>query len=133
MMAPDTTVKLKVLRNGEQRTMSVTTGRTATRQDRASVDQGNPAECAGRRLGGEPEARCRPPVEPSAEHLGRSGYRSGPLQPGGRCGTAAGDVIQEVNRKPVRNKAEFEAAVRNAGKTPLLLVDRGGNTLFVAV
>jgi len=43
-------------------------------------------------------------------------------------------VIQEVNHKPVKNAAEFEAAMSNAGNNgALLLINRGGTTLFVAL
>ena len=50
------------------------------------------------------------------------------------AGLQSGDVIQEVNRRPVKNAAEFESAVRLAGKNPaLLLVNRDGTTIFVAV
>ena len=47
-------------------------------------------------------------------------------------GLRRGDVIQEVNRKPVENKEQFDAAMRRSGENPLLLVNRQGNTLFVA-
>jgi S1-C subfamily serine protease len=42
-----------------------------------------------------------------------------------------GDVIQEVNRQPVNNVSEFQNAVRKGGSDPLLLVNRGGRTLFI--
>jgi S1-C subfamily serine protease len=43
-------------------------------------------------------------------------------------------VIQEVNRRPVTNVSEFQRAVRQAGREPvLLLVNRGGDTLYVVV
>ena len=48
-------------------------------------------------------------------------------------GLRVGDVIQEVNRKPVTSATEFDRAMKQAGKDPLLLVNRGGNTLFIAV
>jgi hypothetical protein len=42
-------------------------------------------------------------------------------------------VIQEVNHRPVRNVVEFEQAMHKAGKEEaLLLVNRGGTTLFIA-
>jgi len=41
-------------------------------------------------------------------------------------------VIQEVNHQPVKNVAEFEQAMKKAGKDSLLLVNRRGNTLFLA-
>jgi serine protease Do len=45
-----------------------------------------------------------------------------------------GDVIQQVNRQPVNNVAEFERAMKQAGdKSVLLLVNRNGHTSFVAL
>ena len=50
------------------------------------------------------------------------------------AGLRRGDVIQEVNRKPVTGVPEVEQAVKQAGQGPvLLLVNRGGDTLFVAI
>jgi serine protease Do len=45
-----------------------------------------------------------------------------------------GDIIQEVNRKPVRTIAEFQSQVAARGSDPLLLlVSRDGHTRFVAI
>lgn len=48
-------------------------------------------------------------------------------------GLQRGDVILEVNRKPVRNTAEFEQALQHSNAETLLLVNRQGNTLYLAV
>jgi hypothetical protein len=42
-------------------------------------------------------------------------------------------VIQEVNHEPVRDTADFESAMRNAKDGTLLLVNRQGSTMFLAV
>jgi len=45
-----------------------------------------------------------------------------------------GDVIQEVNHKPISNVEQYKQAVSAAGDQPvLLLVDRGGVTQYVVV
>jgi serine protease Do len=50
------------------------------------------------------------------------------------AGLERGDVIEQVARKPVTGLSDFQAAVRQAGDGPvLLLVNRGGNALFVVV
>jgi serine protease Do len=50
------------------------------------------------------------------------------------AGLRRGDVIQQVNRQPVNNVAEFERAMKQAGdKSSLLLVNRNGHTSFVAL
>ncbi len=42
-------------------------------------------------------------------------------------------MILETDRKPVSNAAEFEARIQAAGPRLLLLVRRGGSTLFIAI
>ena len=50
------------------------------------------------------------------------------------AGLQRGDVIQEVNRKPVNSVEQFRAAVRDAGNAPiLLLVNRGGQTGYSVI
>src|SRR5204862_341206 len=45
-----------------------------------------------------------------------------------------GDVIQEVNRQPVRSADDLRAAVEKSGTKPvLLLLNRRGETIFLAV
>jgi S1-C subfamily serine protease len=49
-------------------------------------------------------------------------------------GLREGDIVQEVNRKPVETTAAFRAELRANKKEPLLLrVQRDGKSLFVAV
>ncbi|MCM0082610.1 DegQ family serine endoprotease [Geomonas sp. Red32] len=53
--------------------------------------------------------------------------------PAGAAGIRPGDVILEVNRKPIRGVQDFLDAL-SAGRTPLLiLLQRGGTTFFVTV
>jgi S1-C subfamily serine protease len=47
-------------------------------------------------------------------------------------GLKQGDVIQEVNRQSVKNVSEFQNALKKSGDDPLLLVNRGGRTLYIA-
>ena len=58
------------------------------------------------------------------------------LSPGalGQLGIRAGDVIQEVNRQPVKSIDELRAAVRRTTDKPaLLLINRQGADIFVTV
>lgn len=58
-----------------------------------------------------------------------------PQSPAAEAGIRRGDVIQEVNRKPVENVEEFGQAVEEARsqESILFLIRRGENSLFVAV
>jgi S1-C subfamily serine protease len=49
------------------------------------------------------------------------------------AGLRRGDVIQEVNHKPVKNTSDFEHAVGNSKEDTLLLVNRNGSTMYLAV
>ena len=50
------------------------------------------------------------------------------------AGMRQGDVIEEVNRQPVRSAADLKAAIDKAGNKPaLLLINRGGNSAYVTV
>ena len=49
-------------------------------------------------------------------------------------GLTRGDVIQEVNHKPVNNVEQFRDAIRSAGNEPLLLlVNQQGSTRYVVI
>jgi S1-C subfamily serine protease len=57
-----------------------------------------------------------------------------PVGPAADAGLQPGDVIQEVNRQPVRSAAEVRAALTRTGTRPaLLLIERGGASLFLTV
>jgi S1-C subfamily serine protease len=50
------------------------------------------------------------------------------------AGLRSGDVIQQVNRQSVKNVAEFESAMKQAGdKSAVLLVNRNKHTSFVVI
>ena len=59
------------------------------------------------------------------------------VNPDGRAAAAgiqAGDVIQEVNRQPVKSVDELKAALRKTSDKPtLVLISRQGNNLFLTV
>jgi len=57
-----------------------------------------------------------------------------PTGPAGQVGIQEGDVIEQVNRQPVRSAADVQKALARSGNgTPLLLVNHGGQTVYVAV
>ncbi|CAI2717949.1 DegQ family serine endoprotease [Nitrospina watsonii] len=58
-----------------------------------------------------------------------------PGESGGEAGLRRGDIITEVNRKPVNNVQDYQASLRGlkSGDTALMLVKRGGTTIYIAV
>ena len=57
-----------------------------------------------------------------------------PDGPAAQAGIQQGDVITQVNRQSVRSPADMRGALdRSSGGTALLLINRGGQTVFVPV
>jgi len=58
-----------------------------------------------------------------------------PGSPAAKADIRSGDVIQQVNKKPVKDVEDFKQKIENAKdqETILLLIQRGENTLFAAL
>jgi len=132
MMSPDTTVNLKVQRDGSQKDVAVKLGELPTPQEEAS---NHDAKSGGALEGVQVENLD----SQTAKELGLPSESKGvvvtdvsPSSPVAETGLRRGDVIQEVNHQPVKNVSEFEQAMKKGGKDSLLLVNRRGNTLFLA-
>ena len=56
-------------------------------------------------------------------------------QPAAEAGIKRGDVITEVDRKPIRNMADYKRSLGKIkkGRTVLFLIRRGGTTIYIAV
>ncbi len=135
MTAPGTTVNLKVIRSGAERTFSVVLGELPATQASAAENEGGGASQA---LQGLSVDNLTPDI---ARQLDLPRTTHGVVITNVRPGSAAddaglrrGDVIQEVDRKPVHSVDEFNQAVSQLGKQPvLLLINRGGSTLYLVV
>jgi len=133
MMTPGSTVHLKVLRSGSERDMTVTLGELPVEQ--AGVEKNSPdshSELSGISVQNLDSSLARQLRVP-ADTAGVVVTKVDPSSAASDAGLQRGDVIQEVNRKPVHNTSDFEAAMRNSKDQTLLLVNRQGNTMYVAV
>ena len=133
MMAPGTPVKVTVFRDGHEREISLTLAELP-----ANPQSGAPSgTAAGPKLGISVD-QLTPQV---AKQLGLPAQITGvvvidvdPASPAQEAGLRRGDVIQEVDKKPVTSVDQFRNTVSQAGSQPvLLLIDRGGDHLFVVV
>src|ERR1700682_1778527 len=132
MMKPDADVKVKILRDGKEKDMTVKLGELPNSQEQAKTEDGTSKDDLGRTTLENLDAE-------TARQLGLSPAPKGvvvtdisPSSPEAESGLRRGDVIQEVNHKPVKDVSELNEAIRKAGKNPLLLVNRQGSTLFIA-
>ena len=135
LLSPGTMVKLSLLRAGTPRDVTVKMGEFPTKEERASLDNGGtgstlegvsvenltPETAREMKLAPETKGVVVADIDPSS-HAAEAGLR-------------AGDVIQQVNRQPVKSVRAFAHAMTSSKKDDptLLLVNREGNTLFVAV
>ncbi len=131
---PGASATLKVLRNGSEQTLT------------AKLDEASAGQDSGRSTAnGDDQASLGVSVEPLTPELAdRVGVPKGvrgvvvdDVNPNGRAadaGLQSGDVIEGVNRQPVRSVDELRTAVRSGSNKPLLLlINRQGNEIFVTV
>jgi len=133
MMAPESTQTLRVLRNGEARSVKVQLAELPT-----TTASAKPAGDAGK---GVLSGVSVEDLDPNtASQLGLPATAQGvvvtnvaPSSEAAAAGLKRGDVIQEVNRQAVKNSADFDRAVGASKEDTLLLVNRRGSTLYLAV
>jgi serine protease Do len=135
MLDPNQTVMLKVLRNGSSQEVPVTLGNFPSKEERASTNETNPDSS----LNGVSVENLTPEaVQQLKLPASTKGVVVDEVNPGSRAAEAGlrpGDVIQQVNHQPVGNVKEYSQAVSASKKddSVLLLVDRDGGTIFLAV
>ncbi len=132
MMTPGSTVNLKTLRNGSERDLSVKLAEMPTETAKVNSQE----EGGNKALDGVEVSNLNPAI---SQQLGVPAGTTGVVVAGvdpdskmAETGLREGDIIQEVNHQPVHNVSEFQNAVKKSGADPLLLVNRGGRTLFIA-
>lgn len=132
-IAPGTSVHLKISRNGQMRDVTATLGELNEKQDAPENGEAKVGPLQGVQV-----QNLTPAV---ARDLGISGGITGvvvssvdPGSPAAAAGLDRGDVIQEVNRKPVHSMGEYNQALASAhDQSVLLLVSRGQSTRFLVV
>src|SRR5579862_9218363 len=134
-MDSNATVQLRVMRSGKRQEVAVTLGEFPSTEERASA---NPAD-SDKSLQGVTVENLTPET---AQELKLPATTKGvvvdqvnPASRAAEAGLEPGDVIQQVNHQPVNTVKDFSQAVSQAkqGDPVLLLVDRNGSTIFLAV
>jgi serine protease Do len=133
VMQPGTNVRLTVWRDSRQIEVPVTLAKLPLK--------GESPTAAGNAIGALQGLSVQTLTPDIAEQLqlppltkGVVVSQVGDASPAAAAGIRRGDVILEVNRKPVTDTSQFEGAARVADNQPtLLLVDRGGVTTYIMV
>src|SRR5256714_4368505 len=136
--APGTEVTLTVLRDNREQKIRATLGEFTEETSRSeNQNEGGPNSRSG---GGKLGVSVEPLTPEIAQQLqlkpGTTGVVVDSVDPAGpavEAGIRRGDVIQEVNRQPVRSAEDLQSAIETTGTKPvLLLLNRRGETIFLA-
>ncbi len=134
--APNTEVTIGFLREGKEQTAKVTLGEFENKnavKDNNSSNEGSEQGKIGVTL--------QPLTPQIAQQLGLKGITEGLVvadvqagSPAEDAGIAQGDVILQVNRQDVKTVDDIKNAIsKSKNNSVLLLINRGGSTVFVTV
>jgi S1-C subfamily serine protease len=137
-MAPGSNATLAVLRNGREQNFQVALAELPDRQ-RPESEQESDSGATG---GNERFGLTLQPL--TADMVSRYGLEAGdqgllvtkvdPSSNAANAGIRQGDLIQEVNRQPVRTFSEFGSAIQQSGSRPaLVLIKRRTNMIYVTL
>src|SRR5689334_5161821 len=131
MMQPGSEAKLKVIRDGSQRELTIKLHELPTEHAENNNETGDQQHASA----GVEVANLTPQI---SQQLNLPPTTTGvvvksvsPSSPLADSGLRKGDVIQEVNHLPVKSVSDFYDAMHKDAGNPLLLVNRGGRTLFI--
>ena len=131
-LLPGSNVTLTLLRGGKEQTVNVTLAELQA-ANKGAGSRDSAADPTGYGMSVEPLTPER------AKQLGASasaGVVVTGVQPSGRAadaGIRSGDLISEVDGKPVQGADALRSALQAGNRPALLLVHRGGMTVFVTL
>jgi len=132
---PGKTIKMKVIREGAQKTLSLTVGK---KDDKKPHARSAPAKAA-------PDSKFGLNVESLTPELalrlgipGQKGVyisRVTPDSPAYEAGLKAGDIILEINRHPVKDDKSYHAVIKQVkkGESILFLIQRRNSSIYVVI
>jgi len=127
-------VEVRMLRNGREKTLKVTIGELKEEREAA-------VKPTSREFEEELGLTVQPLTSEMARRFGLSETKGvmvsnvSPDSPSDEAGIRRGDIIQEINRWPIKDMDDYQKALREAKnkKSLLLLVRRGDNTIYLAL
>ncbi len=140
--SPGTEVKLTVIRDGKEIELTAKLDEfDLSTAKKTGPDQGDDGNGAGpQNQSGKLGVSLQPVTSAVAKQLGldsNEGLVVTDVDPNGPAadeGVSRGDVILEINKKPVKTVADVQAALSSSGGRPvLLLISRRGQTIYLTV
>ena len=137
-MGPGANATVTVQRNGRDQSLSVALAELPDRpRNEGEESSSNDGGTGNERYGLSLQVFTAENAERyglDAQDQGLLVTRVDPSGSAANAGIRQGDLIQEVNRRPVRNVADFNAAVQQSGARPaLLLVKRRNSVTFLTL
>ena len=126
-------VQIEVIRDGKHKTFDVKIGKLEEEPTQVASEQG---ERKGSSAFGMRIEELTPALRKQLGIEDKEGVVVTEVAPGGpadNAGIRSGDVIVEVDRKPIHNLSELTKALDASGKRALLLVRRDGGAIYVTV
>ena len=137
---PGSEIKITVQRDGKQIELTATLDEAKLDGERLPGPGGNEDGPGPQNQGGKLGLSLEPVTPAAAKQLGLDGTEGVVVTdvdqdgPAAESGIARGDVILEINRKPVSSVADVRAALDGAGdRSVVLLVNRRGQTSYLTV
>lgn len=139
---PGTEIKLTIVRDGESKELTATLDEfEASDSKHGNSGDDGPNGGTSPEQGGKLGLSLEPITPQSGKRLGLESGQNGlavtdvdPSGPAAEAGISRGDVILEINRKPVATLDDVRAALDGPGDKPfLLLITRNGQTVYVTV
>jgi serine protease Do len=123
--------EVKLMRDGTPKTVTVKIGEL--KEEEVAVAQGGAGELGLAVQNLTPEIAESLGIDAKTKGVVVAGVEPG--SPADEAGLQRGDVVLEVNREPVPNEGAYRKALKkmDKGKSVLLLVRRGDNTIFMAL
>lgn len=138
---PGSEIKITVMREGKQVDLTATLDEFKLDSDSETGRTGNESAPGPQKESGKLGLGLEPVTPQSAKQLGLESGAEGMVVtevdeagPASEAGITRGDVIIEINRKPVNSIADVRTALEGTSDRPiLLLVNRRGQTSYVTV
>ena len=133
MTEPGSKVALELIRDGQTKSIAVKLGELTAKNSRLNQESESKEQAAGGIDVEEltPDAALRLDVSPQTK--GVVIRNLDPESFAAHSGLRKGDVIVQVNRKPVVSANAFRKEMKSAGSEAVLLVNRGGHSFFVTL
>lgn len=132
-LEPGSEARLELLRNGERRQLGVTLGAQQRTTAKAGEADGDHQESRLGVMAAPVNERSRARFDLPEGVDGAVLVRVQPGSAAARAGLRPGDVIRQVNGKPVTSAGDLSEAVHSNPENLVMLVNREGNQWFVNV